>query len=107
MPGTITPEPEPVDDESDAALPSASTAETCVVPPAGAGSGRPAVVGDGGRLGERSSERSRCASPPRWSASRERVVADARLFAHHLREGRDRRGGSRRPRADASSSASP
>ena len=30
--GTITPEPDPVDEESDAALPSVSTAETCVVP---------------------------------------------------------------------------
>ena len=37
VPGTITPEPEPVEDESDAAVPSASTTETCVVP-AGAGS---------------------------------------------------------------------
>ena len=33
VPGTMTPEPEPVDAESDAALPSASTAEMCVVPP--------------------------------------------------------------------------
>src|SRR5919198_938374 len=36
VPGTITPEPEPVEVEHDAALPSASTAETCVVPPTGA-----------------------------------------------------------------------
>ena len=43
VPGTITPEPEPVDEDSEAALPSASTAETCVVPPAGACSARPAA----------------------------------------------------------------
>src|SRR5206468_4548622 len=40
VPGTITPEPDPVDDEIEHALPSASTAETCVVP-AGAGSWLP------------------------------------------------------------------
>ena len=44
VPGTITPEPEPVEVESDAALPSASTTETCVVPPGGAGSGDAAQV---------------------------------------------------------------
>src|SRR2546426_3886617 len=36
VPGTITPEPEPVDAETDAAFPAASTAETCVVPADGA-----------------------------------------------------------------------
>ena len=40
--GTITPEPEPVEADSDAALPSASTTEMCVVPPGGAGSATPA-----------------------------------------------------------------
>ena len=33
VPGTITPEPEPVDADSEAALPEASTTEMCVVPP--------------------------------------------------------------------------
>ena len=38
VPGTITPEPEPVEVDSAAAFPSPSTAETCVVPPGEASS---------------------------------------------------------------------
>ena len=44
VPGTITPEPEPVEDETDAAFPSASTTETWVVPPCGACSGAPGTT---------------------------------------------------------------
>ena len=39
VPGTTTPEPAPVDEDSDAAFPSASMAEMCVVPPGDATSG--------------------------------------------------------------------
>ncbi len=66
VPGTITPDPEPVDDESDAALPSASTTDTCVVP-AGAGSAIPARSGLHPLERRRRSPRSRAAaraSPP-------------------------------------------
>ena len=69
VPGTITPEPEPVDEESDAAFPCSSTAETCVVPPAGVCSARPGSDASIRRTAAASgsSERSCCASPPRWS----------------------------------------
>ena len=42
VPGTITPDPEPVDAVIEAALPRASTTEICVVPGAPTGSARPA-----------------------------------------------------------------
>ena len=72
VPGTITPEPEPVDEESDAAFPSASTAETCVVPPAGACSARPgsAACDPRGRRGERARRRAAAARGRRGAARR-------------------------------------
>ena len=82
VPGTITPEPEPVDDESDAALPSASTTETCVVPPAGACSGAPAAARRSARA-PRAAPSARAAAaparrgrgPPRSRSSRARVCS--------------------------------
>ena len=109
VPGTITPEPEPVDEESDAALPSSSTAETCVVPPAGACSARP---------GSEASIRGTAAAsdvlrqkllrePAAVEPRRERLGACARLLAHHLGERRDRLGEPGSPLRTRSSSASP
>ena len=107
VPGTITPEPEPVDDESDAAFPSASTAETCVVPPAGVVLLRPRAVGDArGRLGQRVVGEQPLGEPAAVERLGERVVADARLLAHHLDERPDRLADPGR-RAGRSRSASP
>ena len=49
VPGTITPEPEPVEAVSEAAFPSSSTAEMCVVP----------CTDSGGRLRRRRTARRR------------------------------------------------
>ena len=97
VPGTITPEPEPVDDESDAAVPSESTTDTWVVP-AGAGStspGAPASIRAEAACDPLAGEQ-----PPREpaavQAAREALFAHARLLAHHLDERRDRLGAARR-----------
>ena len=61
VPGTTTPEPAPVDDDSDAAFPSASMAEMCVVPPGDALSG--------------------CGAPPSLRAAAESELSDSRRRA--------------------------
>ena len=78
-------EPEPVEEDSDAALPSASTTETCVVPPAGRARARRAV-------------------PPRsWRPPRPAIRRTATAAADRHDAGRSRT----RPRAHASARASP
>src|SRR6478609_1763042 len=87
VPGTITPEPEPVEVESDAAFPSASTAETCVVPPAPAGEAILDARAPGAQLGGRQQARGETTAMER---AREVDPAGARLLAHHLDERGDR-----------------
>ena len=86
VPGTITPEPEPVDDESDAAFPSESMADTCVVP-AGAGSTTPGLLPPM-RASPRDALRREepAGEPTAVQPGREPLFADPRLLAHHLDE---------------------
>ena len=91
VPGTITPEPEPVEAVSEAAFPCASTTEMCVVPRSAvsAAPSRPAP-----HPPERGADVLGRAEPAREPAAvevaREAVLARAALLAHHLGEPRDR-----------------
>ena len=92
VPGTITPEPEPVEAVSDAAFPAASTTEMCVVPRSPC-SGTPAQAGT-----DAAQRRPHVLLPveaPREPAAvelrREAALAGAPLLAHHLGEPRHRR----------------
>ncbi len=92
MPGTMTPEPEPVEQVNAAAFPAASTTEMCVVPPYGAGSSR---------LGARSTIRCHrvfearvteqlARQPAAAETGQEAVVTRACLLTHHLDQRCDR-----------------
>jgi hypothetical protein len=70
VPGTITPDPDPLDAVNEAALPLASTAEMCVVPGAPTGSGLPASRASIRATAPSMSERRRLASPPRYRSLR-------------------------------------
>ena len=110
VPGTITPEPEPVDEESDAALPvgvdggdvrRAACRRVLGAPGSDASIRATAAASD-------SSDEQPLREPAAMEAAREAAVAHARLLAHHLDERRDRLGAARPRRAPTrSSSASP
>ena len=97
MPGTITPDPDPVEVETAAALPSASITETCVVPPGAAFSALAVQVALDPPACR--PQRFRCEEPTREPAameiSREPGAPRATLLAHHLGERSDRLGAAR------------
>ena len=93
VPGTITPEPEPVELESDAALPS-RVDHRDVGRPAGRRRlerGRRVPALDPPQRGpqRRRARAALPASPPRWSRAAEPGPARPPLLAHHLGERRD------------------
>jgi hypothetical protein len=92
VPGTITPEPLPVEDDTEAALPSASTAETWVVPPFGACSGAPGSVA---RIRDRLLVEQPLDQAAGVQVLDETAASRARLLAHRLDQRRHRLGRTR------------
>ena len=102
VPGTITPEPDPVDVESDAAFPSRVDHRDVR---RAAGRRRSDCTGSAPRspgAAPRPTRRAAAAaSPPRWSASREAAARARALLPHHLGERSDASARARPPVAAA------